>query len=59
MWELASQIAKQGVGNLFFHKGKAYFCAGFTIASESISKVVFFSCIAELYDTTYHHHQTE
>ena len=37
MWELASQIAKQGVGNLFFHKGKAYFCAGFTIASESIA----------------------
>ena len=49
MWELANQIAKQGVGILFFHKGKVHFCAGSTVACESISKVMFFSCIAELY----------
>ena len=49
MWELASQIAKQGVGNLFFHKGKVHFCVWSTVAWESISKVMFFSCIAELY----------
>ena len=49
MCELANQITKQGIGILVFHKGKVYFCAGSTIASESISKVMFFSCIAELY----------
>ena len=52
MWELANQIAKQGVGILFFHKGKVYFIPGSTIGSESISKVMFFSSIAELYVKT-------
>ena len=49
MCELANQIDKQGFRILFFHKGKVYFFAGAMIASESISKVMFFSCIAELY----------
>ena len=52
MCELTNQIAKQGVGILFFHKGKVYFIPGSTIGSESISKVMFFSSIAELYVKT-------
>ena len=42
------EIIKQDSSLLPFHKGKVYFFAGAMIASESISKVMFFSCIAEL-----------